>query len=94
MLNALRALEGEYVEFPLVPGRDFAGEVVAAGREARARRGQRVWGVAPPHRAGSHAQYVLVKDRWVSRRFDTHRSPRITRRMEGSSRIMWIQFLD
>ncbi|XP_072947139.1 reticulon-4-interacting protein 1 homolog, mitochondrial-like [Epargyreus clarus] len=66
VLNALRALEGERVEFPLVPGRDFAGEVAAAGGAARVRRGQRVWGVVPPHRAGSHAQYVLVKDRWLS----------------------------
>lgn len=53
------------MEFPLVVGRDFVGEVEAAGAHSRLRRGQRVWGVVPPHRAGAHAQYVLVKDRWV-----------------------------
>ncbi|CAH0729420.1 unnamed protein product, partial [Brenthis ino] len=65
ILNILRKLEGSDVEFPLVVGRDFAGEVALAGAGARLRRGARVWGVVPPQRAGAHAQYVLVKDRWL-----------------------------
>lgn len=66
-LNVLRALEGaEGVEFPLVPGRDFVGVVESAGVAARLRPGERVWGVLPPHRQGSHAEFVVVKDEWVS----------------------------
>ncbi|XP_045766371.1 reticulon-4-interacting protein 1 homolog, mitochondrial [Maniola jurtina] len=72
VLNALRALAdgaaGDAaggVEFPLVAGRDFAGEVVLCGARARLRRGQAVWGVVPPHWPGAHAQYVLVEDRWA-----------------------------
>lgn len=67
LLNVLRGLEGaEGVEFPLVGGRDFVGTVARCGPAARVREGQRVWGVVPPHRPGSHADYVLVRDRWVS----------------------------
>ncbi|XP_041987430.1 reticulon-4-interacting protein 1, mitochondrial-like [Aricia agestis] len=65
VLNTLRALEGGGVEFPLVPGRDFAGEVVRAGPAARLRPGDRAWGVLPPHRPGALAQFVLVSDRWA-----------------------------
>ncbi|KAG6462002.1 hypothetical protein O3G_MSEX012995 [Manduca sexta] len=66
VLNTLRAAEGgEGVEFPLVPGRDFVGVVERAGAAARLRRGERVWGVVPPHRQGTHAQYVVVRDSWV-----------------------------
>ncbi|KAL0872272.1 hypothetical protein ABMA27_004662 [Loxostege sticticalis] len=66
LLNVLRGLEGaEGVEFPLVGGRDFVGTVARCGPAARVREGQRVWGVVPPHRPGSHADYVLVRDRWV-----------------------------
>ncbi|XP_059050677.1 reticulon-4-interacting protein 1 homolog, mitochondrial [Achroia grisella] len=66
VLNTLRALDGgDGVEFPLVTGRDFVGHVERAGAGARLRRGQRVWGVVPPHRAGCHADYVVVKDRWA-----------------------------
>lgn len=62
----LRSLEGaEGVEFPLVPGRDFVGVVERAGPAARLRPGERVWGVVPPHRQGSHADFVVVKDEWV-----------------------------
>lgn len=65
-MNTLRAFEGESdVEFPLVPGRDFVGTVERAGPASRLRPGQRVWGVVPPYRQGSHAQYVVVKDQWV-----------------------------
>lgn len=48
-----------------MPGRDFAGEVVAAGASCRLRVGDRVWGVVPPHRPGSHAEYVTVRERWT-----------------------------
>ncbi|XP_037294690.1 reticulon-4-interacting protein 1, mitochondrial [Manduca sexta] len=66
VLNTLRAAEGgEGVEFPLVPGRDFVGVVERAGAAARLRRGERVWGVVPPHRQGTHAQYVVVRDSWA-----------------------------
>ncbi|XP_060802532.1 reticulon-4-interacting protein 1 homolog, mitochondrial isoform X2 [Amyelois transitella] len=66
VLNTLRALTGqEGGEFPLVPGRDFVGEVAAAGPGARLRRGARVWGVVPPHRPGAHADYVVLDQRWV-----------------------------
>ncbi|KAJ8716378.1 hypothetical protein PYW08_013663 [Mythimna loreyi] len=65
-LNVLRSLEGaEGVEFPLVPGRDFVGVVERAGAAARLRPGERVWGVVPPHRQGSHADFVVVKDEWA-----------------------------
>ncbi|XP_068618684.1 reticulon-4-interacting protein 1, mitochondrial-like isoform X1 [Battus philenor] len=65
VLNALRSLEGVDVEFPLVVGRDFCGDVAQAGSACTFRTGRRVWGVLPPHWPGSHAQYVVVRDRWV-----------------------------
>ncbi|RVE51366.1 hypothetical protein evm_003921 [Chilo suppressalis] len=66
VLNTLRRLEGdEGVEFPLVCGRDFVGDVYRAGPAARLRPAHRVWGVLPPHHPGAHAQYVLVKDAWA-----------------------------
>ncbi|XP_013171866.1 PREDICTED: reticulon-4-interacting protein 1, mitochondrial-like [Papilio xuthus] len=65
-LNALRALRGADVEFPLVVGRDFCGEVAAAGAGSRLRAGRRVWGVVPPHWPGAHADYIVVRDRWAS----------------------------
>ncbi|CAG4972799.1 unnamed protein product [Parnassius apollo] len=69
MLNLARSLEGvggaggAEVEFPLVVGRDVCGEVVRAGAGSRLRG--RVWGVLPPHWPGAHAQYVVLRDRWV-----------------------------
>lgn len=78
MLGALRGLEGVRgggagaagagggVELPLVVGRDFAGLVLRAGPHARARAGDRVWGVLPPHWPGAHRQLVVARDEWVS----------------------------
>ncbi|KAI8426657.1 hypothetical protein MSG28_005426 [Choristoneura fumiferana] len=65
VLGALRGLAGGGVEFPLVPGRDFAGTVAGAAPGAALAPGARVWGVVPPHRPGSHAQYVVVDRSWV-----------------------------
>ncbi|CAF4864217.1 unnamed protein product [Pieris macdunnoughi] len=65
ILNTLRRLEGADVEFPLVPGRDFSGVVVRAGRGARLQPGTRVWGVLPPHRPGALAEYVALPSRWA-----------------------------
>jgi NADPH:quinone reductase-like Zn-dependent oxidoreductase len=52
---------------PRVPGRDFAGVVVAgAGRE-----GEEVWGSAPGFgvlRDGTHAEYIAVPSAWVARK--------------------------
>jgi NADPH:quinone reductase-like Zn-dependent oxidoreductase len=52
---------------PRVPGRDFAGVVVAgAGRE-----GEEVWGSAPGFgvlRDGTHSEYVVMPSAWVSRK--------------------------
>lgn len=66
VLGALRGLAGGGVQFPLVPGRDFAGTVAGAAPGAALAPGTRVWGVVPPHRPGSHAQYVVVDRSWVS----------------------------
>ncbi|CAK1550866.1 unnamed protein product [Leptosia nina] len=65
VLNVLRRFEGAEVEFPLVPGRDFSGVVELAGRTAKLPVGTRVWGVLPPHRPGSLAQYVALPQRWA-----------------------------
>jgi NADPH:quinone reductase-like Zn-dependent oxidoreductase len=52
---------------PRVPGRDFAGVVIAgAGRE-----GEEVWGSAPGAgvvRDGTHAEYLVLPSAWVGRK--------------------------
>ncbi len=52
---------------PRVPGRDFAGVVVAgSGRE-----GEAVWGSAPGFgvlRDGTHAEYIALPSAWVGRK--------------------------
>jgi NADPH:quinone reductase-like Zn-dependent oxidoreductase len=52
---------------PRVPGRDFAGVVVAgAGRE-----GEEVWGSAPGFgvvRDGTHSEYIVMPAAWVGRK--------------------------
>lgn len=48
--------------YPLTLGRDFSGEVVAAGPSARDkyRPGDLVFGVVEPQKSGAHAEYVSV----------------------------------
>jgi NADPH:quinone reductase-like Zn-dependent oxidoreductase len=52
---------------PRVPGRDYAGIIVAgAGRE-----GEEVWGSAPGfgvRRDGTHAEYIVIPSAWVGRK--------------------------
>ena len=49
--------------FPMTLGNDFAGVVAAAGsgRASGFAIGERVYGVKPPSRDGTHASHVLVK---------------------------------
>ena len=49
--------------FPMALGNDFAGVVVAvgSGRASGFAIGERVYGVKPPSRDGTHASHVLVK---------------------------------
>lgn len=56
------------LEFPMVLGRDFAGEVVAKGNAVSSELmvGDQVFGVTPPHRSGCHAQYVVAHKDWVN----------------------------
>lgn len=68
ILNTLRTIEsGEGIEFPLIAGRDFVGEVERAGVGAKLKRGERIWGVIPPHRQGAHSEYVVVKNSWAGK---------------------------
>lgn len=58
--GSLRLLSGW--RFPKVPGSDFAGEVVEAGAGGpRYRPGERVYGMVPPLRGGSYAEYLAVE---------------------------------
>jgi len=58
--GSLRLLSGW--RFPKVPGSDFAGEIaeVGAGVEDYA-PGERVYGMLPPLRGGSYAEYLLAE---------------------------------
>src|ERR1700734_2953255 len=50
---------------PLVPGRDYAGVVVAGD----AQPGLEGWGTGPGFgaaRAGAHAQYIVVPKEWIA----------------------------
>jgi hypothetical protein len=70
VLNTMRRaskLQANLVEFPVIPGRDFAGTVVDVGRLTRGLRvGDRVYGTPAPHWQGSHAEYVLAPSITVS----------------------------
>uniref|UniRef100_A0A182WH70 RRM domain-containing protein n=1 Tax=Anopheles minimus TaxID=112268 RepID=A0A182WH70_9DIPT len=63
VLNAMRCKDGG-IEFPLVLGRDFCGEIVQKGLGISSRElevGDEVWGVVPLHLQGCHADYVVVE---------------------------------
>ena len=62
----IRIVEGAFHSpLPRVPGRDYAGIVIAGDAPA----GQEVWGSGPRFgiaRDGAHAQYVVVGTDWLS----------------------------
>ncbi|XP_017047350.1 reticulon-4-interacting protein 1 homolog, mitochondrial [Drosophila ficusphila] len=64
VLNKMRCQPGDGIEFPLILGREFCGELVQAGMGVPASLlplGTRVWGVVPLQAsAGAHAEYVAV----------------------------------
>lgn len=63
VLNAMRCKDGG-IEFPLILGRDFCGEIVQKGLGISSRElevGDQVWGVVPLHLQGCHAEYVAVE---------------------------------
>lgn len=56
------------VEFPLILGRDFVGEIVAKGAKVAAKDlnvGDIVIGVVAPFEQGCHAEYVAVSETQV-----------------------------
>lgn len=64
-MNVLRC--NSNIEFPLTLGRDFSGIVTRKGMSVREeiQVNDKVWGVVPLHRSGSHAEYVLVDENCV-----------------------------
>ena len=56
--------------YPLTLGRDFSGEVVAAGPCARKnfKPGDRVYGAVEPQRSGAHAEFVTVPSSSLTRK--------------------------
>lgn len=56
------------IPFPITLGRDFCGVVVRKGMNVRdnIQVGDKVWGVIPPHKTGSHAEYACVDESYVS----------------------------
>nr|AAL48158.1 RH24774p [Drosophila melanogaster] len=61
VLNKMRCLPGDGIEFPLILGREFCGELVQTGMGVSLPLGSRVWGVVPLQATiGSHAEYVAV----------------------------------
>ncbi|KAH8298245.1 hypothetical protein KR018_011849 [Drosophila ironensis] len=64
VLNKMRGQPSDGIEFPLILGREFCGELVHKGMgvsSASLPLGSRVWGVVPLQlSAGSHAEYVSV----------------------------------
>jgi NADPH:quinone reductase-like Zn-dependent oxidoreductase len=55
------------LSLPFVPGRDFAGVVLACGRRATGvAPGDRVFGVAPLRGPGSHAEQIAVSESLVA----------------------------
>lgn len=66
VLNTLRWIS-KINEFPLILGREFCGVVKAKGKSVRPgiQIGDKVWGVVPPQRSGSIAEYVVVHQNTV-----------------------------
>ncbi|EDV57576.2 reticulon-4-interacting protein 1 homolog, mitochondrial [Drosophila erecta] len=61
LLNKMRCQPGDGIEFPLILGREFCGELVQTGMGVSVPLGSRVWGVVPLQASvGSHAEYVAV----------------------------------
>nr|NP_722873.1 uncharacterized protein Dmel_CG17221, isoform B [Drosophila melanogaster]AAF51151.1 uncharacterized protein Dmel_CG17221, isoform B [Drosophila melanogaster] len=61
VLNKMRCQPGDGIEFPLILGREFCGELVQTGMGVSLPLGSRVWGVVPLQATiGSHAEYVAV----------------------------------
>ncbi|XP_017075120.2 reticulon-4-interacting protein 1 homolog, mitochondrial [Drosophila eugracilis] len=64
VLNKMRCLPGDGIEFPLILGREFCGELVQTGMAVPTDSlplGTRVWGVVPLQASvGAHAEYVAV----------------------------------
>ncbi|XP_016941069.3 reticulon-4-interacting protein 1 homolog, mitochondrial [Drosophila suzukii] len=64
VLNKMRCQPGDGIEFPLILGREFCGELVQTGMGVPADSlslGTRVWGVVPLQSStGAHAEYVAV----------------------------------
>lgn len=65
VLNSVRRLKtcsSDQIEFPLILGRDFSGEIVGKGHAVKDRFqiGDKVWGVVSPFQAGCHAQYTVA----------------------------------
>ena len=58
--GSLRLLSGW--RFPKVPGSDFAGEIVEVGAAVdHFEPGERVYGMSPPLRGGSYAEYLAIE---------------------------------
>lgn len=74
LLNKARQVEAcslsETLEFPLVLGRDFSGQVVSKGHRvgSHVNVGDEVWGSLPPHQQGCHAQFVRVNKCMVEKK--------------------------
>lgn len=70
VLNKMRCLPSDGIEFPLILGREFCGELVHKGMGVSESLplGTRVWGVVPLQAsAGAHAEYVAVPSYCVCR---------------------------
>lgn len=70
LLNTMRC-NSHKIEFPLTLGRDFVGTVVRKGMEVdstKIKLGDKVFGIAPFHKDGCHAEYVKVDKCHVSKK--------------------------
>ncbi|MGO9423231.1 alcohol dehydrogenase catalytic domain-containing protein [Roseiarcus sp.] len=79
--------------FPMTLGNDFAGAVatVGSGRASGFAIGERVYGVKPPSRDGTHASHVLVKAATRGRRRRTESFRTSPPCPTASSRCGWLR---